>query len=279
MNNRFKSFFFYYVPFIFLILIFVPILILYQYPHLENIMYVSITVLFLLSAFTLCGQALYLSYDAKNNKRLLLILPLFILSIFYIPFYYSKYIEKRYSKMPIFSLIFNLCIIGIACVLVNNLYKPKNDTYHKVVSDDKVIVVNFPKSFNKCSYSDTYDLECFDETNNLTTMIVNYKLDEINYDNKMVDIVSSYADILHDKDETLERISEPVLKTINDKDIYQVVYRGTSEGVKYNFILSSILIKNDDILSLAIQVVEVDNYDKSKKELFNILKSIIKEAN
>ena len=78
-------------------------------------------------------------------------------------------------------------------------------------------------------------------------------------------------------DDTLEKIEEPSLTTINNKNIYQVVYKGTSDGIEYDFILSSIDYKDDDILSLVIQVVEVGNYKNNKEKLSNILSSIIKE--
>ena len=108
-------------------------------------------------------------------------------------------------------------------------------------------------------------------------MIVNYKLNEINYENKLVDIITSYVKILNEKDKTLEKIEEPSLTTINNKNIYQVVYKGTSDGIEYDFILSSIDYTDDDILSPVIQVVEVGNYKNNKEKLSNILSSIIKE--
>ena len=37
-------------------------------------------------------------------------------------------------------------------------------------------------------------------------MIVNYKLNEINYENKLVDIITSYIKIINEKNKTLKKI-------------------------------------------------------------------------
>ena len=277
INTKFKSFFYYFMPLMFLSMCIIPMYLLFEHPYFKNQLFFSIILLFFISIILIFIQALCLSIDAKNNNRILKIFPLFLLGYIYIPYYYSKYIEKEYSKLPIIKSFLSLIIIGISIYLGYNLKKKKKDLYYKVISDDKLLQVNFPKSFNKCSYSETYDLECYDETNNLTTMIVNYKLNEINYENKLVDIITSYVKILNEKDKTLEKIEEPSLTTINNKNIYQVVYKGTSDGIEYDFILSSIDYNDDDILSLVIQVVEVGNYKNNKEKLSNILSSIIKE--
>ena len=95
INTKFKSFFYYFMPLMFLSMCIIPMYLLFEHPYFKNQLFFSIILLFFISIILIFIQALCLSIDAKNNNRILKIFPLFLLGYIYIPYYYSKYIERR----------------------------------------------------------------------------------------------------------------------------------------------------------------------------------------
>ena len=228
------------------------------------------------SVFTVTTLLCKLCFIAKDIKNYFLFIPLLLLNIIYIPFYYNKYIEKNNSKLKNASLILVLSLIFSSFVTYKNLNQEIIDTYKNIISDDKMIQLTIPVSYDKCNYNEAYDFECSDSENNLITMVVNYSKDELTFDNPSITLINKYSELFKEKNESFKEDGKIKSKTIANKEIISKKYKGVTDGLEYNFILSSIKYTNEDFISFVIQVSEAKNYAKNKKELENIIFSISK---
>ena len=243
------------------------------YPQYNYIILIVMTYLFIaISSIILIKLAICI----RHNKKYILLIPLFILNILYIPFYYNKFIEKKKSYYKYISCCLLFSIIGLCFCISKYENQPTVDLHKKVLSDDSLITALFPSTYNKCNYNEIYDLECTDESNNVLTMVVNYKKDEINFDKPETKLIEKYYEVLKNNNETLKDEEEFISFGINNKNIIQKKYTGTKDDLNYYFILSSIKYHNTDFMSLVIQVVDVNNYKKQEEILKDIILSISK---
>ena len=265
-----KKFFWYFMEYFLLILLLV--LLNFKLPN-QNLWLVIITYLIVFSITTILFKMCIILKELKNYLKLI---PLVILNIIYIPFYYNKHIEKTNSRLKYASLILSISIIFSSFLTYKNLDYEVVDNYKNIISDDEMISLTIPVSYDKCSYNDAYDFECSDSKNNLITMVVNYDKEEITFENPSITLIDKYADLFKDKNKTFKEDGKISSKTVGNKEIISKKFKGETDGLEYNFILSSIKYTNEDFISFVIQVSESANYKKNKKELENIIFSISK---
>lgn len=273
MNNSKKIFFWYFIEYILIFLLLGSFIYKKIYPEFTNILLILITYLFV---FTSSIILIKLAFCLRNNTKFKLIIPLILFNIGYIPYYYNKFMEAKKTKFKYvssFLLIFTI-LIGIGTYKFVN--EPIIDLHKKIISDDDIISAIFPTTYNKCNYNESYDLECTDEENNIITMIVNYKNDEIKFDNPEIKLIEKYYEVLKNNNETLKEDGDYKSMSINNKGIIQKKYLGKTDDLEYYFILSSIKFHNTDFMSLVIQVIEKKNYKNQKNNLNDIIYSISK---
>ena len=273
MTNSKKIFFWYFMEYILIFLLLGAFIYKKIYPEFTNALLIAITYLFI---FTSTIILIKLALCIRNTKNYKLLIPLFILNIIYIPFYYNKYMEEKKTKFKYVSSFLLVFTILVSVGTYKYVNEPIIDLHKKITSDDDLISVLFPNSYNKCNYNETYDLECTDEENNIITMIVNYKNDEIKFDKPETTLIEKYYEVLKNNNETLKEDGNYKSFSTGNKGIIQKKYLGVTDNLQYYFILSSVKYHNSDFMSLVIQVIEEKNYKNQKNSLEDIIFSISK---
>ncbi|MBP3920508.1 MAG: hypothetical protein J6D28_02970 [Bacilli bacterium] len=203
-------------------------------------------------------------YAIKNKHKIIHILLIYLLNMYYIPCYYLKHVIKdtKYKLKNIIYIILSI-ILTITLIAWYLILEIEGTSYTTYISDDNVVSLKIPIDYYQDEVGE-YDMYFFNDTVNIGIFL---------YDNENY----SSHEILDDQANYLikTRKNMKLINSNNNQNITTYTYSGNYEGNENIYNLSVITFdKKPNYYVYVIEITLKENYKKNRKEMQKILEQI-----
>ena len=218
------------------------------------------------------GEMIYYFIKVNKNKELkgnpLYYVLIYMLNIFYIPCFEIKHIQKDkdYKKKNI--IFISIMIVLYAMLTINIMSFTALESTKTYNSTDNNVTITLSDNYKERIVGE-YDLYFSNDAINVGMFLYDNEEQSAN------DILNYQANYIYKTIDSVKRVSNTT-KTIEDREIHTIVYKGKIDDVENIYMMSTITSKNkDNYIVYVVETTRSENYSITKDEMDKNLENII----